>query len=115
MARNIVFYKTYFMDFYLGLDPKTQEKIEFVMDIVKQADKIPAKFFKHIEGSDGLFEIRATHHGNIYRIFCFFDGNKLVILLNGFKKKTQKTPKKEIKQAMKLKKEYFENKKGGAS
>ncbi len=99
----------------MSLDKKTQEKIEFTLGIVRNADVIPTKFFKHIEGSDGLFEIRAAFLRNIYRIFCFFDKNELVVLLNGFKKKTQKTPKKEILLAEKLKKEYFEDKKGGAS
>ena len=79
------------MDFYLSLEPKTQEKIEFILDLIRKAERVPSKFLKHIEGSDGLFEIRATFRSNIFRIFCFFDDGKLVVLLNGFKKKTQKT------------------------
>lgn len=103
------------MDFYLSLDSKTQEKVEFVLDIIKKVQNVPAKFFKSIESSDGLFEIRVEFRGNIYRIFCFFDEDKLVVLLNAFQKKTKKTPKKEIMLAESLKKQYFESKKGGAS
>ena len=110
MNRQITFYKTYFMDFYLTLDPKTQKKIEFALDMIKKAEDIPSKFFRHITGSDGLFEIRVTVHGNIYRIFCFFDKDKLVVLLNGFQKKTQKTPNNEIVIAERLKREYYEDK-----
>jgi len=111
VARQITFYKTYFMDFYLELDPKTQRKVDFVLDIIKKVEDIPAKFLKHITGSEGLFEIRVALRGNIYRIFCFFDKDKLVVLLNGFQKKSQKIPKNEIALAEKLKKEYFEDKK----
>ena len=61
-------------------------------------------------GYDGLFEIRVEFQSNIYRIFCCFDEGRLVVLFNGFQKKTQKTPKKEIEKAVRLKKEYFEYK-----
>ena len=60
---------------------------------------------------DGLFEARIKYQSNIYRVFCCFDEGRLVVLFNGFQKKTQKTPKKEIEKAMKLKKEYFQLKK----
>lgn len=69
---------------------------------------IPDKFFKHLEGTDGLFEIRVKVGSDIYRIFCFFDKGNLVILLNGFQKKTDKTPKNEIIKAEKLKQKYHE-------
>jgi len=75
------------------------------------ADRIPKKFFDQITGYDGLFEIRIEFESNIYRIFCCFDEENLVILFNGFQKKTQKTPKKEIERALKIKAEYFEYKK----
>lgn len=65
---------------------------------------------KHLKSTDGLWEVRVSAGNGIFRIFCFFDKGKLVILLNGFQKKTQKTPKKEIRKAERLKKEYLENK-----
>lgn len=71
---------------------------------------VPKKYFDHLTGTDGLFEIRIKLGSNIYRVFCFFDKGNLVVLLSGFQKKTQKTPKKEIKKAERLKQEYYEEK-----
>jgi len=105
--RHIIFHKHYFMDFYLALPEKVQEKIEYVFKIVQNAQKIPKKFLDYIAGTNGLYEIRIEFESNIYRIFCCFDKGNLVVLFNGFQKKTQKTPKKEIDLALKLKDEYF--------
>jgi phage-related protein len=73
-------------------------------------DVIPEKFLKRIKGTDGLFEIRFQQGNNIYRIFCCFDKGRLVILFNGFVKKSRRTPKKEIELAVKLMSQYFEKK-----
>lgn len=105
--RCIVFHKHYFMDFYLQQTEKVQEKIEYVFKILKTVQNVPKKFLDHMTGTDGLFEIRVEFESNIYRIFCCFDKRNLVILFNGFQKKSQKTPKKEIDMALKLKDEYF--------
>ena len=75
-------------------------------------EKVSEKFLKHIEGTDGLFEIRIEVGSNIYRIFCCFDKGNLVVLFNAFQKKTQKTPRKEIELAQQLRTEYFDSKKG---
>jgi len=107
MKRKILFFRDYFLDFYQSLDAKDQEKIEYVLNMVKNLQWVPKKFLKHIEGTDGLFEIRVSSFHSDFRIFCFFDTGMLVILLTGFKKKTQKTPKKEIDHALKLMKEYY--------
>jgi len=74
-------------------------------------DRVPEKFLKHLEGTEGLFEIRLEFQSNIYRIFCCFDEGRLVVLFNGFQKKSQKTPKNEIEKAERLMKEYFQSKK----
>lgn len=87
-----------------------QRKIIKVLDIVEQIERIPQSYLKYIEGTNGLFEIRVQLANNIFRIFCFFDGNKLVVLLNGFQKKTQKTPKDEIKRAVKIMNDYYNDK-----
>lgn len=108
MARTIIFYKDYFIDFYKTLDNKVKEKVKYVLDLVRQVDKVPEKFLAPMAGYDGLFEIRVEYQSNIYRIFCCFDQGQLVVLFNGFQKKTQKTPKVEIERAMRLKKEYFQ-------
>ncbi len=109
--REIIFYKNYFIEFYISQNERVQEKIEYVLNLVKTVDKIPAKFLKHIEGTDGLYELRIKYGNNIFRIFCCFDEGRLVILFNAFQKKTKKTPKKEIEKGLKLKQEYFLNKK----
>jgi phage-related protein len=78
--------------------------------LLNYLEVIPEKYLKHIEETD-LYEIRVSFGNNIFRIFCFFDKDRLVIVLNGFQKKTQKTPKKEIDRAVSLRKEYYEDKK----
>lgn len=107
MKRHLQTYGSYFLDFYNSLGEDIQEKIDWVFEIVKTADHIPKKFFDHLSGSDGLFEIRVEYESNIYRVLCFFDKGNLVILINSFQKKTQKTPHKVIVLAEKLKKQYF--------
>ena len=109
--RQIIFHEHYFVDFYLSQTVVVQEKIEYVFKIIRNVDNIPKKFLDHMTGTDGIFEIRIEVRSNIYRIFCCFDKGNLVVLFNGFQKKTQKTPKKEIELAERLKKEYFEQKK----
>ena len=105
--RQIIFYKDYFLDFYNDQTAKVKDKIEHVLFVISVAERIPVKFFQHMTGTDGLYEIRITYQGNIYRIFsCFHEGN-LVVLFNGFQKKSQKTPTGEIEKALKIKTEYF--------
>ncbi|SNV37006.1 Phage-related protein [Chryseobacterium taklimakanense] len=104
--RNIFVYKNYFLDFFQKQKPKVKEKILWTFMVIETVEKIPAEYFKHMEGTDGLYEIRVQFGSDIFRIFCFFDDGKLVVLTNGFQKKTQKTPKKEIEKAIKIKEEY---------
>lgn len=108
MNRKIIAYKHYFKDFFNGLDAQTQEKVLYVLMLLRTQDRLPVKFIKSI--GDGLYELRIEYGGNIYRIFFVFDSGALVILFNCFQKKTQKTPKDEIKKAMKLKEEYYGSK-----
>ncbi len=110
MNRKIVFYEQYFIEFYQSLDDKVKGKIQYVFELIKQVDRVPEKFLKHLSGTCGLYEIRIEFQSNIYRIFCCFDEGKLVVLFNGFQKKTQKTPKKEIDKAVMLMTQYFDNK-----
>ena len=82
-----------------------RDKINFVLKVVETQRIIPKKFFRIIEGSDGIYEVRVEIESNIYRIFCCMDGGAVVVLFHGFQKKTQKTPMKEIKRAEAIKKE----------
>ena len=88
-ARKIVFYKNHFQDFYVAQTDKVQEKIEYVFKIIVSVQNIPKKFLDHMTGTDGLYEVRVEFESNIYRIFCCFDRGNLVVLFNGFQKKTQ--------------------------
>jgi putative addiction module killer protein len=101
-------YKNYFWDFYNPLKQSVKDKVDYVLHIIMSLQRIPTKFFKHLE--EGIYEIRIEVGNNIYRVFCFFDDDKLVVLLHGFQKKTQKTPRKEIEQAKKLRRNYYEDK-----
>jgi len=104
--REIVFYKEHFIKFYLELNTKTQVKYEYVFVVVRQAERIPSKFFKKIKGTESLYEIRVEMNSNIYRTFCTLYENKFVVLFNSFQKKTQKTPKNQIEKALRILKEY---------
>lgn len=109
--RELLFFKEYFREFYHHQSWKTQKKILWVLQIVETLDIIPEIYFKHLENTDGLYEIRVQSGSNIYRIFCFFDEGHLIVVGHGFQKKTQKTPLKEIEKAERIKKEYYEQKK----
>jgi phage-related protein len=107
MNRKIIFHKNYFLDFYQDLDLKVQEKIEYVFYIIRNSEIIPTKFFKFLEGTDGLYEIRVQFSSNLFRIFCFFEEGHSIVLLHGIQKKSQKIPKKEIIKAKRLRQEYY--------
>ena len=108
--RSIIFFKDYFQEFFVKQRDKVKEKIIWTFELIEELQQVPEMYLKHIENTDGLFEIRVQQGSDIFRIFCFFDKGQLVILANGFQKKIQKTPKKEIEKALKIKEEY-ENKK----
>ncbi len=104
-------YKEYFTDFYKKQKPKVKEKILWTFKVIENIEQVPIEYLKHIEGTDGLYKIRVQMGYDIFRISCFFDEGKLVVLANGFQKKTQKTPKQEIEKALKIKEEYENDKK----
>ena len=109
-VREVITYKHHFDEFFAKQPPKVRDKIIKVLDIIEQIERVPAQYLKFIEGTNGLFEVRVQLASNIFRILCFFDGSKFVVLLSGFQKKTQKTPRKEIELAKRLKNEYYEDK-----
>ena len=108
--RTIKLFKNYYKEFYVSQTKTVRDKINFVLKIIETQRIIPPKFFKFIDGSDGIYEIRVEVESNIYRIFCCLDAGALVVLFHGFQKKSQKTPRKEIKRAEEIKKEYLKNK-----
>ncbi len=90
MKRKIRTYGGYFETFMATLEDKVQEKIDYGLLLLASQERISAKFVKSIR--DGLFELRTEYNGNIYRVFFIFDEGQIVVLFNGFQKKTQKTP-----------------------
>jgi len=107
--RNIGFFKNHFKDFYDKQPIKVRKKIDWTLLLIQTTQIVSENHFKNLNDTDGLWEIRVSASNGIYRIFCFFDKGNIIVLLSGFQKKTQKTPKKEIKKAERLKKEYYEN------
>lgn len=110
-VRTVITYKNYFEDFFLKQKSKVQDKIIWTLDLIEELPRVPETYLKHIENTDGLYEIRVKQGSDIYRIFCFFDDGKLIVLANGFQKKSQKTPNQEIEKAIKLKEAYENEKK----
>ena len=104
---TVVAYKHYFEDFLKKQPIKVQNKIYKIIELVEAMKIIPSRYIRKIEGTNKLYETRFNLGNNIWRVFCFFDEGKLIILLNGFQKKTQKTPKKEIDRALKLMEKYY--------
>lgn len=108
--REVVTYKDYFEDFFKNQSRKVQDKIIKVLDILETVARVPVTYLKYVEGTNGLFEIRVQLGRDIFRIFCCFDGNRLVVLFSGFQKKSQKTPPKEIDRAVRIMNDYFNDK-----
>lgn len=108
--REVVTYKDYFDNFFKKQSRKVQDKIIKILDILETVERVPITYLKYIEGTNGLFEVRVQLGSDIFRIFCCFDGNRLVVLFSGFQKKTQKTPTKEIERALRIMDEYYNEK-----
>lgn len=109
-VREVISFKNYFEKFLMAQPRKVQDKIFKIIETIETLERVPSNYLKHIVGTNGLYEARIQLGSNIWRVFCFFDGEKLVVLLNGFQKKTQKTPKNEIEKALKIMAEYYEQK-----
>jgi len=105
--RRILYYKRYFIDFFNSLECEAKRKVAYVLDMLKTQERVSQNFVKHIR--EGVYELRVNHKGNIYRAFFIFDDGNVIMLFNGFQKKTQKTPNNEIDKALKLKNEYYES------
>ena len=105
-VRQIIFFEDYFEKFFIKQSAKVKAKIIWTLELIEEIQRVPETYLKHLTGTDGLYEIRIKQGTDIFRIFCFFDQGKLIVLANGFQKKTQKTPKKEMKIALKIKEEY---------
>ena len=108
--RHVFYYKRYFLDFYEKQTQEVRKKFNWTLELISVIDKVPKKYFDHMTGTDGIWEIRVEVGSNIFRAFSFFDEGKLIVIANAFQKKSQKTPKNELELARKIKKQYFDEK-----
>lgn len=108
--RELFFFKNYFEDFYKIQTNRVKKKIIWTLKVIEELNLIPETYLKNLKNTTGLYEIRVQVGNNIFRIFCFFDLDNLVVIGHGFQKKTQKTPKQQIERAEQIKKEYYETK-----
>lgn len=108
--RHVFYYRNYFLDFYKQQTKDVQKKFNWTLELISVIDKIPKKYFDHMTGTDGIWEIRVEVGNNISRAFSFFDEGKLIVIANAFQKRSQKTPRNELELAKKIKKEYFDEK-----
>jgi len=108
--RHIFYYKHYYLNFFNAQTEDVQKKFNWILELIATTERVPKKFFQHMEGTDGIYEVRVEVGSNIFRAFAFFDKGQLIVIANAFQKKTQKTPKNEIELAKKIKKEYFDEK-----
>lgn len=113
--RTINFYKTRsnrcpVEEFLDSLSGKQAQKVAWVLQLVEELDIVPAQYFKKLVNTADIWEVRIQFGGNIFRLLGFFDGSMLIILTNGFAKKSQKTPQDEIALAEARKRDYFEQK-----
>ena len=106
--RSVETYNNYFEEFFDQQSIKVQNKIIWTFELIEDIERVPTTYLEHIE--DGIYEIRVKSGSNVYRIFAFFDQNRLIIVMNGFQKKTRKTPKTEIRKAKKIRIEYEQEK-----
>jgi len=108
--REVVEFENHFSEFIKKQPVKIQNKIFKIIEAIEILERVPANYLKMLSGTNGLYESRIQLGSNIWRVFCFFDQGKLVILLNGFTKKSPKTPKNEIEKALKLMHKYYNQK-----
>ena len=109
-VREVILFKRYFDEFFDNQPRKVQEKLYWSIKILRTIEDIPRNHLKVLAGTDGLMEMRTQFGGNTYRVFCFFDEGKIVVLMNGFQKKTEKTPQNEIARALRIREEYYAEK-----
>lgn len=108
--RTVAFYKSYFEEFFETLKPDVQEKFIWTIELIEDLERVPSKYLKYI--NSGLYEIRVKVGSNIYRVFAFFNKKRLIVIINGYQKKSQKVPQNQILIALRIKRKYEEEQKG---
>jgi len=108
--RNVIYFEEHFEKFYSSQNSKVKEKIDLGLYYLQYTKQVPSRYIGTTKQKN-LFYLRIKQSSNIYRIFFCYDKGEIVVLFNGFQKKTQKTPKSEITKALKIQKRYFNEKK----
>ena len=98
-------------EFLDSLNAKQVQKVLWVLRAVQELPRVPQQYFKKLEARDDLWEVRAEFSGDAFRLLGFWDAGRLIILTNGFAKKTQKTPERELAMAEQRKRDYLSRKK----
>jgi len=105
--RQVFYYKNFYLDFFQSLNSEVKKKFIWTIRLIATSQSVPVEFLKRIQNANGLYEIRLEAGTDFYRVLCFFDKEKLIILINGFRKKSKRTSIREIELGQKIKKEYF--------
>ena len=116
MGKTVTFYKTAdgkcpIQDFLDSLPVKVAQKVTWVLKLIEDLDFVPSSYFKKLTGTEEIWECRIAFGSNAYRIFCFFAGDSVVVLIHGFAKKSQKTPRAEIEKAETYRRDFLERRK----
>jgi phage-related protein len=114
--REIIFYRTDshrcpIEEFIDSLSGKQAQKVLWVLRLIEEFDSVPSQYLTKLVNTDDIWEVRVQLGNNAFRLLGFFDNDNLIILTNGFAKKTQKTPSQEIDLAEQRKRDYLNRKK----
>ena len=114
--RTINFYRQHngkspIEEFLDSLTGKQAQKVLWVLQLIEELEIVPRQYFKKLVDSEGIWEVRVQFGNDIFRLLGFFDDGTLLILTNGFAKKTQKTPSQEIALAVRRKNDYLARRK----
>jgi phage-related protein len=93
-------------EFLSSLTGRQRKKVLFILQLIEELDRVPQEYFKKLRGTDDIWEVRVRHSNNIFRLLGFFDRENVVVLNHAFTKKTQKTPRQEIRIAEQRKRDY---------
>lgn len=94
-------------EFLDALSGRQAQKVVWVLRLVEELDPVPSQYLKKLVGTSDLWEVRAQHGGDAFRLIGFFEGPRLLVLTSGFAKKTEKTPRQEIELAEKRRQDYL--------
>ena len=113
--REIRWYRTWAgrapaAEFIHSLSPQQQRKVTWTLERVEQDERVSPQYLKKLRGTDELWEIRVQSGNDAFRLLCFFDGARVVVVVSGFAKKSEQTPQAYIETAHLRRQDYFRRK-----